>query len=133
MQSCELKIKSVLRDPYRCSDRQIGWVCRTTWSAFLIESLCGAGLMLRFRETVSRRRLLFSLRKNNTRARTICGKARQETSEDFLSFVFSFLFSLCFSLFSGHPMLRAIFTFKSRKIVRNPREIFFKQKPSHLK
>ena len=56
----------------------------------------------------------FSVLTAEKHAWKICGKIRRENSVQ--KIVFRFLFSLCFSLFSSHPILRATFCLKTEKI-----------------
>ena len=68
--------------------------------------------MLNFSETVFRRRFPFSLRKN------MHGKFAEKFGEKIrrIKIVFHCFFSLCFSLFSSHPILRATFYLQTEKI-----------------
>ena len=111
VQSCELKKKSVFRDPFRCPHRHIGWVCRTTWLAFLIKSSGSAGFLC----WIFRRPFFGDV------FRSHCGKTRMENSrknsakKTKIVFRFFFCLSLCFSLFSSHPILRATFYLQTPK------------------
>ena len=107
VQSCELKKKSFFRDPFNYSQRQIGWVCRTTWSAFLIESSCGAGHIWRPNFW---RAFFFgdvAVLVAEKQVQRICGNFGENNWRKCFRFLLQF--SQCFPLFSAHPAFRATF------------------------